>query len=101
MKEEDVPGICGVDTRELTKKIREKGTILGRIVYELPKAERRVQIADPNMRNLVEEVSIRVRNFVLCVVSYMFNKMSCCLESCYLQPSGKPTYMRRGLRLEV
>lgn len=29
MKEYDIPGICGVDTRALTKKTREKGTLLG------------------------------------------------------------------------
>lgn len=29
MADHNVPGICGVDTRALTKKIRENGTILG------------------------------------------------------------------------
>ena len=29
MTEHGVPGVCGVDTRALTKKIRENGTILG------------------------------------------------------------------------
>lgn len=29
MKEYNIPGISGVDTRALTKKIREKGTLLG------------------------------------------------------------------------
>lgn len=64
MKEENVPGICGIDTRELTKKIREKGTILGRIIYELPicESEDKQAFTDPNLRNLVEEVSIKVNN---------------------------------------
>jgi carbamoyl-phosphate synthase/aspartate carbamoyltransferase len=31
MKEYNIPGIYGVDTRQLTKKIREHGAILGRI----------------------------------------------------------------------
>lgn len=61
MKEENVPGICGIDTRELTKRIREKGTILGRIVYELPIMEEVMNFLDPNDRNLVQEVSIKVR----------------------------------------
>lgn len=30
MKEHNIPGISGVDTRALTKKIREKGTLLGK-----------------------------------------------------------------------
>lgn len=29
MKEHNVPGISGIDTRALTKKIREKGTLMG------------------------------------------------------------------------
>lgn len=60
MEEEGIPGMQGVDTRELTKKIREKGTILGRIVYELPVGDFKVTFTDPNTRNLVEEVSIKV-----------------------------------------
>lgn len=60
LEEENVPGIQGIDTRELTKKIREKGTILGRIVYQLPVVDSK--IADPNTRNLVKEVSIKVRH---------------------------------------
>lgn len=31
LKEQNVPAICGVDTRSLTKKIREKGSMLGRL----------------------------------------------------------------------
>lgn len=31
LKEQNVPAICGVDTRALTKRIREKGSMLGRM----------------------------------------------------------------------
>jgi carbamoyl-phosphate synthase small subunit len=55
LKEYDVPGIYGVDTRELTKRLREKGTLLGRISYSREK----VPLVDPNERNLVSEVSIK------------------------------------------
>ena len=34
MKEEKVPGICGVDTRALTQIIRDSGAMLGKIVPE-------------------------------------------------------------------
>lgn len=58
MKEEGVPGIQGIDTRALTKIIREKGTILGRIVYDLPeKPSLMPAIVDPNLQNLVAKVS--------------------------------------------
>ncbi|CAK3926023.1 probable multifunctional pyrimidine synthesis CAD (includes carbamoyl-phophate synthetase, aspartate [Lecanosticta acicola] len=34
LKEQNVPAICGVDTRALTKKIREKGSMLGRLLLQ-------------------------------------------------------------------
>lgn len=39
LKEFEIPGITGIDTRALTQKIREKGTMLGRIVKEPKKFE--------------------------------------------------------------
>ena len=35
LKEEGVPGIAGLDTRMLTKKIRESGAMLGRIEVDV------------------------------------------------------------------
>jgi carbamoyl-phosphate synthase small subunit len=52
LKEYNIPGICGVDTRLLTKKLREKGAMLGKIV-----AEDDVPLHDPNQENLVAQVS--------------------------------------------
>lgn len=54
MKESNIPGICGIDTRELTKKLRKKGTMLGKIVYD----SENIPFEDPNRRNLAAEVSI-------------------------------------------
>ena len=31
LKENNIPGVCGIDTRELTKNLREYGSILGRL----------------------------------------------------------------------
>jgi carbamoyl-phosphate synthase small subunit len=55
LKEFKIPGICGIDTRELTKILREEGTMLGKIVYD----NQDVEMYDPNLENLVEQVSIR------------------------------------------
>jgi len=55
MVEHNIPGIYDVDTRELTKKLREKGTMLGKIVYN----KENNNFEDPNKRNLVAEVSIK------------------------------------------
>ena len=49
-----VPGIYGIDTRALTKRLRESGTMLGKIIYQ----EEDVEWNDPNKENLVAMVSI-------------------------------------------
>lgn len=54
LKEENIPGIYGIDTRALTKKLREKGTMLGKIVSE----NSDVEFYNPNKADLVKEVSI-------------------------------------------
>lgn len=57
----NVPGIAGIDTRDLTKKIRHKGSILGKIINEnFPSPKSLHVFLDPNVRNLVSEVSIKV-----------------------------------------
>lgn len=60
MTREGIPGIQGIDTRQLTKIIREKGTMLGKIFVgdDVPTE---VAVWDnPNHRNLVQQVSIQV-----------------------------------------
>jgi len=48
------PGVYGIDTRALTKRIREKGAMLGKIEPE----DTFIDFYDPNKVNLVAEVSI-------------------------------------------
>ena len=71
LKEQGVPAMCGVDTRKLTKQIREKGSMLGKMCvetrsskgkvnghYGLKNAQssfEQVEWLDPNTRNLVAE----------------------------------------------
>ncbi len=52
-----IPGITGIDTRALTKKLREHGVMLGRIVQDDAMKDAG-NIEDPNTRNLVADVSI-------------------------------------------
>lgn len=49
--------LVGIDTRELTKKIREHGTMLGKVIVD---GDGDVPFDDPNTRNLVAEVSCEV-----------------------------------------
>ncbi|EQC33624.1 carbamoyl-phosphate synthase (ammonia) [Saprolegnia diclina VS20] len=53
---EGIPAIAGIDTRALTKKIRAKGALTGRIVVDGSPAP---AFEDPNSRNLVAEVSTK------------------------------------------
>jgi len=57
MARNGVPGISGIDTRALTRRLRVKGCMLGRVVV----GSSDVPWDDPNQRNLVAEVSIRER----------------------------------------
>ena len=49
LKESEIPGIFGIDTRALTKILREKGSMLGKIEFE----EENIDFYDPNKENLV------------------------------------------------
>ncbi|MBI3051437.1 glutamine-hydrolyzing carbamoyl-phosphate synthase small subunit [Candidatus Woesearchaeota archaeon] len=53
LKEQRIPAITGVDTRALTKKLREKGVMLGGISADGSSPE----LKDPNLGNLVADVA--------------------------------------------
>lgn len=54
LKREGVVGLTGIDTRELAKTLREKGSMKGKII---PDGEADIDFVDHNERNLVAEVS--------------------------------------------
>lgn len=54
LQEHNIPAIYNVDTRLLTKKIREKGSILGKLVDE-----NEINFQNPNTENLVNKVSCK------------------------------------------
>jgi carbamoyl-phosphate synthase small subunit len=56
LRREGITGIQGVDTRELTKRLREKGTMLGRIGKGKPSSP--FSVRDPNLDDLVRDVSV-------------------------------------------
>jgi carbamoyl-phosphate synthase small subunit len=64
LKENNIPGIFSVDTRELTKKLRAQGTMLGKIVINKKtkignNRNNNPKLEDPNKRHLASEVSIK------------------------------------------
>ena len=54
LKQEKITGITGIDTRELTKLLREKGSMIGKIVFS---DENEIDFIDPNKINQVARVS--------------------------------------------
>jgi carbamoyl-phosphate synthase small subunit len=67
LQDEGIPGISGIDTRRLTKKLRTHGVMLGILqVYEAgeePNVDALLKeagsIPDPNLTDLVKEVSVK------------------------------------------
>ena len=59
LQEHGISAIKGIDTRELTQKIREHGTMLGKIVME--GHIENVEKVDPSKLNLVDQVSVKVK----------------------------------------
>jgi carbamoyl-phosphate synthase small subunit len=67
LKDEDVPGIYGIDTRKLTKKLRVKGVMLGILKVceedeepDLEKLLKEVEtVQDPNFTDLVKKVTVK------------------------------------------
>lgn len=57
LKREKVPGITGVDTRELTKVLREHGVMMGQIVFD--DAPAHVEEAEYEGVNFVDKVSCK------------------------------------------
>lgn len=87
MIEHNIPGICDVDTRELTKKLREKGAMLGKIVYD----KETITLEDPNKRNLVAEVSIKQP------IVYKKGKKKVIVIDCGVKNSILKAFLRRNI----
>ena len=59
LKEEQIPGICGIDTRALTKKLREHGVMSGRLVMDDESADETNIVANYEEINYVDKVSCK------------------------------------------
>jgi len=56
LKEHKVPGIYGIDTRALTKLLRENGSMKGKIVFDSPVE---IDFIDISKENLIDKVSCK------------------------------------------
>lgn len=91
LKEQKVPGIYGIDTRELTKVLREHGSMLGIIV---PDGEtRNFPVEDPNLVNQVALVSCKE------VIRYGHGDKKVVLVDCGVKNNILRCFIRRGVEL--
>ncbi|KAL1140533.1 hypothetical protein AAG570_000463 [Ranatra chinensis] len=96
LKANNVPGLAGIDTRDLTKKIREKGTLLGKVVMGLGIDSTKGTFLDPNLRNLVAEVSVKAP-----VTYNEGGRLNICVVDCGLKYNQLRCLLKRGICISV
>ena len=57
LKAHKIPAMYGVDTREITKRLRSQGVILGKVAVDGSTPVDALEFEDPNKTNLVAQVS--------------------------------------------
>lgn len=85
-----VPGIFGIDTRALTKKLRTKGTQLGKIEYGYEKKP----FYNPNKKNLAAEVSIKKP------ITYKKGESTILLVDCGTKNNLIRAFLKRGFTVK-
>lgn len=88
MQEHNIPGITNIDTRALTKKLRRKGTMLGRIYYD---TDDDTTFYDPNRHNLVADVSTTQP------ILYQKGKKRVILVDCGVKNNVIRAFLRRNI----
>ena len=91
LKSQKIPGIYGIDTRELTKVLREHGSMLGIIVPD--GVEKDFPIEDPNLVNQVALVSCKE------VIRYGSGEKKVVLVDCGVKNNILRCFIRRGVEL--
>ncbi len=88
MIEEKIPGIYGIDTRMLTRKLRDMGTMSGKIIID---ESLDIGFQDPNKTNLVGEVSVKE------VIEYKAGTQKIVLVDCGTKNNIIRAFLGRGI----
>ncbi len=91
LKQYDVPGLYDIDTRALTKILRVKGSLLGKIEFE----GEEIDFYDPNHDNLVARASITVPEV------YGEGDMKVVLVDCGVKYNIVRCLLKRGAQVKV
>ena len=89
MKSQQIPGIYGIDTRMLTKILREKGSMIGKIEF----AGESIEMEDPNLQNLVAKASTNT------VETYGSGDITVVLVDCGVKNNIIRCLIRRGVKV--
>jgi carbamoyl-phosphate synthase small subunit len=96
LKEFNKPGIFGIDTRLLTKKLRTAGAMLGKIVFQQDLISNvNFPLVDPNKRNLVAEVSCKQPK------TYGRGKIKILAIDCGMKYNIIRYFIKRGVEFKV
>lgn len=90
LKENDVPGIYDIDTRELTKLIRDKGVLKGKIVFEDEKA---IEFINPDKENQVAKASCKE------IIEYGSGDKTVVVVDCGIKHNILRCLLKRNLKL--
>lgn len=96
MKKHGVVGISGIDTRALTKKIRENGTVLGKIIQQSAGPFPGLEFKDQNEQNLVAEVSTKKP-----ITYNVSGSPRICAVDCGLKLNQIRCFIKRGARVDL
>jgi carbamoyl-phosphate synthase small subunit len=86
LRECGVPGLSGVDTRQLAKHLRDRGAMPGKLVFD-----RDIGFDDPNSRNLASEVSVTEP------MRYGTGKRTVAVVDCGVKNSIIRAFLKRGI----
>ncbi len=90
LKEEQIPAIYGIDTRALTKHLRENGSMKGKIVFE---GGEDVEWVDPNLANLAAQVSCKE------VIEYGNGDKTVVVVDCGVKHNSLRWLLNRGVKV--
>lgn len=90
LREEKIVGVEGIDTRALTKRLRERGSMLGKIVID---GGDDIDFVDPNQENLVAKTSCRQ------VIEYGTGSKTVVLVDCGVKLNIVRSLIKRGVKV--
>ncbi len=89
LKQNKIPAVAGIDTRALTKKLRNQGSMKAKLIFE----EESIAWYDPNTDHLVSQVSIKERK------EYGEGKKTVLLLDCGVKNNIIRCLIKRGLKV--